>query len=156
MSLTRKNKIETYLDKYGWKFKKKASDFFITGWGAEEKDFTMEIKTSENFIYFQTNILTVPSVDFKNIKTVLAESLQINMDSILIKLCWDGQFSFFLKYELMNKNLSYSGFCEIISIICHYSERSYLRLSEVFHTHMERIDNKNGLLTNLYCGEHDI
>jgi hypothetical protein len=130
-------KVEQYLETYGWSFHAESDLKWVTGWQGEQRSYPLTISLTETWILLQVKPLLRADVEWENWGEVLRHMLELNNDCHMVRLSLDEYGDIILSMQLFSTLMPYDEFSDALGVLGHYAEILYedlaARLSELGH-----------------------
>ena len=128
-----KQRLEKFLDEYGWKYDFHLPSCLETGWKSTAKFFPVEITWNDSTVVIEVSpfvLLSETMMHERGIPQVLNE---LNRDLKFVRLCTDDSGAIYLRCELWTEEMTYVSFERALSTLGYYAQEVYPRLLAEVH-----------------------
>lgn len=124
--------ISGYFDQYGWKYERRESSVFRTGFVGETGHYDIWLKVTEAWVYFTINpYVTRPGKGHGSF--TLTAMMRANHDLNLAKFAIDDDGDVCLAVELPVDGFCYPHFADALTALAHYADDWRGRIDEAMH-----------------------
>lgn len=117
---------------YGWNFQPVKNDCLLSGWQGEVAEFPLEIKYTKTYTRFSVKPLIELSFPNQPYAHILKYLLGINESAHFVKLNISRGGSVCLYADLLNSQLTYDSFSQMLEIIGYYADLLYVEISKEY------------------------
>ncbi len=114
--------LESYLAKYGWRFRSVGEGLWKTSFQTDGRDFPLLIILTDNILSLVVQPFLDLSIDWERWPEVSRLLLEMNSRSSLVKISIGAAGNMELSIEVLSRPLDYDSFTMILGLLSYYTE----------------------------------
>jgi hypothetical protein len=118
-----------YFDAYGWRYERRDTSVFRTGFMGETGHYDIWLKVTEAWVYFAINPY-VPRPGRGHGASTLHTMLRANHELNLAKFAVDDDGDMLLSVEMPSEGFCYTHFADALTALAHYADDYRRRIEE--------------------------
>jgi hypothetical protein len=122
--------ISGYFERYGWRFEKRDTSLFRTGFVGDSGGYDIWVRVTEGWVCFTINPYVEKPAHGPHGAMVLSTLLRANHELNLAKFALDEDGDIALSVELPSAGFGYAQFSDGLTAIAHYADEQRASMLE--------------------------
>jgi hypothetical protein len=124
------DELPGYFDLYGWRYERRESTVFRTGFAGEIGSWDIWVKVSDQLVVFLISPYAARDTETQPGPTLLRMLLQANHELNLAKLGVDDDLDICLSVEMPAESFAYTHFSDALTALAHYADEFKVRVDD--------------------------
>ena len=120
MAQISQEQLESFLQNYGWSFKKVKERVWLTGWQGQSTSFPLKISLCDTWLSFEIEQLTGIEIDLESWPEISLFLLQLNHHCRMVKVSIGEAGGVCLVLEIFTSRIDYGDFSDALGVLGYF------------------------------------